>query len=265
VPVVIGASGWQYRHWRDTFYPKGVAQKRWLEFYAERFQIVEVNNSFYHLPKPETFTAWAERTPDDFIVGVKASRYLTHIKRLKEPQEPVERFMSHARNLGSKLGPILVQLPPNLQRDTDALAETLDLFGRDVQVTVEFRHDSWFVPEVETLLRDKGAALSFADRNSRPISPLWKTAEWGYLRFHHGLANPIPCYGRRALKAWAERLADMYAPDDTVYVFFNNDPRACALRDAYVFAELCEEVGLEPTRVPAPEEVTVDVRVEADV
>ncbi len=257
MPVLIGLSGWQYKHWKETFYPKGVPQRLWLEFYAERFQTVEVNNSFYHLPKEATFEAWARRTPDDFIVGVKASRYLTHIKRLKEPEEPVDRFMKHARNLRSKLGPILIQLPPNLERRTGDLAKTLDLFGPGLTIAVEFRHESWFVDEVKELLAEKGAALSFADRGG-PISPLWRTTDWGYVRFHSGVAWPPPCYERRELTEWVARLKDVYSPDEDVYAYFNNDPRACALRDAGWFADECRAAGLTPTRVAPQEDITVD-------
>jgi uncharacterized protein YecE (DUF72 family) len=264
LPVLIGASGWQYKHWRETFYPKGVPQKSWLEYYCERFQIVEVNNSFYRLPPPETFAKWAERTPDDFIVGVKASRYLTHIKRLKDPEEPVARFMEHASHLGRKLGPILVQLPPTLKKDVPALRRTLGLFPRTARVAVEFRHDSWWDDEVKEALGEAGAALSLADRGSTPIAPLWQTADWGYVRWHMGLSNPIPCYSRKDMRAWAQRIADIWGPGPDVYAFFNNDPRACALRDAYVLADELEKVGVGHSRVAPPHEVTVDRSPESD-
>ncbi|MGH2754633.1 MAG: DUF72 domain-containing protein [Actinomycetota bacterium] len=256
MPVLIGCSGWQYKDWRESFYPKGVAQKRWLEYYAERFQTVEVNNSFYMLPKPETFGGWAERTPSDFILTVKMSRYLTHIKRLKESDEPVDRFMSHAQSLGKKIGPILLQLPPNLKADNENLLRTLELLGqRRVRVTVEFRHESWWTDETEAVLRKTGAALTWADRLGKPVTKLWRTADWGYLRLHEGAGKPHPCYGQQALGTWARRIADSYAPEQDVYVYFNNDPNCCAVRDALVFAEACRGVGLEVTRVPQPDEV----------
>lgn len=256
--VWIGCSGWQYKDWRDVFYPKGVPQKGWLEHYAERFRTVELNNSFYMLPKPETFEAWAQRTPDDFIVGVKMSRYLTHIKRLREPHEPVERFMSHAGKLGAKIGPILLQLPPNLKADLDNLDLTLSLLDPyKVPVTVEFRHPTWFTDGCEAILRHHGAALTWADRLSRPIAPLWRTAGWGYLRLHEGAARPHPCYGKQALATWAQRIADTYPGEEDVHVYFNNDPNGCAVRDAIIFAQECVRIGLEVTRVPDPEEVSV--------
>ncbi|MDQ4144424.1 MAG: DUF72 domain-containing protein, partial [Actinomycetota bacterium] len=225
MPVIIGTSGWQYKHWKERFYPKTVPQKSWLEFYAERFQTVESNNAFYMLPKQETFTSWRERTPDDFLMTVKMNRYLTHIKRLKESAEPVERFFTHATNLGSKLGPVLLQLPPNLKADLDSLNETLTNIGNRAPVAVEFRHDTWFSDETRSLLEQHKAALCMADRESRPISPFWDTTPgWTYLRFHVGTAAPWPCYGRTSLRTWARRLADIWGPEADVWVFFNNDP-----------------------------------------
>lgn len=254
--MLIGTSGWQYRSWRGTFYPQGVAQARWLEHYAERFAIVEVNNAFYRLPEAHTFAQWAQRTPDDFVVAVKASRYLTHVKRLHDPAEPVSRFLDHARHLGAKLGPVLVQLPPNLAADHRALDETLACFPEHVRVAVEFRHDSWFTPETERLLAAHGAALCLAD-SPRRQTPVWRTTDWGYLRLHEGRASPHPCYGVRALGSWARRLAETWSGDDDVYVFFNNDPRGCAVRDAVLFAREVTKVGLAPTRVPAAGEISV--------
>lgn len=256
MPAWIGTSGWQYASWRGTFYPDRLAQKGWLEHYADRFQVVEVNNAFYRLPEASTFAAWAERTPADFVVAVKASRYLTHIKRLAQPQEPVARFMDRARHLGPKLGPVLLQLPPNLRCDVGALEETLDQFPSSVRVAVECRHESWFTDETFKLLTDRGAAFCLAD-SPRRRTPVVRTADWGYLRLHEGRARPHPCYGRAALEAWARRLAELWDPDDDVYVFFNNDPRGCAVRDARVFAPAARRAGLQPTRVPGPREIHV--------
>ena len=257
MPVFIGTSGWQYRHWKEAFYPRGVAQKAWLEFYAERFQIVELNNSFYHLPKAESFVSWAQRTPEDFIVAAKVSRYLTHIKRLKDPEEPVARFMKNASCLGSKLGPVLLQLPPTLQADLAALDATLTEFPDSVRVAVEFRHPSWFTPETKSLLEAHGAACCLADRNGEPVTPLWRTADWSFVRWHHGLSRPVPCYRRKDMTEWAERIAGSWSREEDVYAFFNNDPRGCALRDAHVFAEEVQGVGLTPTRVPGRDEVNI--------
>ena len=216
MPVLIGTSGWQYRHWAPRFY-RGVQQRRWLEHYAERFATVEVNASFYRLPSRETFTAWAERTPEDLVFVVKASRYLTHIRRLREPEDPVRRLVEAARGLGAKLGPVLVQLPPDMRRE-----ETLAAFPPDLRVAVEPRHASWFEPETLRLLERHDAALCMADRPGWRPEP-YRTASWGYLRMHEGRASPRPCYGRAAIDAWARRLAERFGPDEDVYVFFNNE------------------------------------------
>ena len=257
--IYLGTSGWNYKHWRETFYPKGLPQSRWLEFYAERFQTVELNNSFYRLPKPEQFASWRDRSPRDFIFTVKMSRFLTHIRRLREPQEPVERFMTSVRPLGKQLGPVLMQFPPTMPVDLAALEETLGLFPDDVKVVCEFRHETWFSEECRGLLEKFGAAWCLADRLSKPITPVWKSTDWAFLRMHEGRANPHPCYGRAALQAWVDRLADGWGTGAEIWVYFNNDPRACALRDARTFGRLAEAAGFEVTRMPGPRDVKIDL------
>ena len=256
MPLLVGTSGWQYRTWKEAFYPNGLPQRSWLEHYSALFATVEVNNAFYRLPESSVFAAWGRRTPEDFVVAVKASRYLTHVKRLRDPAEPVARFVERAAHLGAKRGPVLLQLPPNLARDLPALDETLGRFPGGWRVAVEPRHESWFVPETEAVLRAHGAALCMAD-SPRRRPPCWPTAGWGYLRMHEGRASPHPCYGRRALDTWARRLADLYGPHADIYVYFNNDHLGCAVRDASTFARLAQAAGLAPTRVPSPDEVRV--------
>ena len=156
--ILIGTSGWQYKDWRGRLYPAGLPQRRWLEHYAERFATVEVNNAFYRLPERSTFEQWRERTPADFCFAVKMSRYLTHVKRLREPAEPVARFLERASALGGKLGPVLIQLPPTLRADLAALDETLGRFPSGVRVAVEPRHDTWFTDDCRRLLERHGAA-----------------------------------------------------------------------------------------------------------
>jgi uncharacterized protein YecE (DUF72 family) len=253
--VWIGTSGWQYRDWRPAFYPARLSQGRWLEHYASGFATVESNNAFYRLPSAEVFSAWAQRTPDDFVMAVKVSRFLTHIKRLREPEEPVRRLLDRARCLGPKLGPALLQLPPQLRADVERLRDALDAFPASVRVAVEFRHDSWFTPEVRSVLEERGVALCLADRRG-PLTPLWRTAPWTYLRFHSGRATPRPCYGRAALDAWAQRLASEFRDDET-FVYFNNDPRCCAIANAIEFRAAVRRVGLSPSRVPPRSAVQV--------
>ena len=250
MPVRIGTSGWQYRDWRGRFYPQSAPVRAWLEAYADAFATVESNNAFYRLPERATFEDWARRTPDDFIMAVKVSRFLTHIKRLAEPEEPVQRFLDRAGGLGSKLGPALIQLPPQFRADAGRLRAALDAFPPSVRVAVEFRHPSWFSEEVRSILADRGAALCLADRRG-PRTPIWRTADWTFVRFHEGRARPRPCYGRAALASWARRLAEHWDAADDVFAYFNNDHRACAPRDAARFARQCERVGLRPTRTPS--------------
>ncbi|MGH2816204.1 MAG: DUF72 domain-containing protein [Actinomycetota bacterium] len=193
MPVLVGTSGWQYRDWRGRLYPQRLAQARWLEHYADRFATVESNNAFYRLPEAGTFAAWAERTPPDFVMAVKASRYLTHIRRLREPEEPVGRLMDRARHLGAKLGPVLLQLPPTLKADPAALDRTLRAFPAGVRVAVEPRHDSWWTEEVRDLLGEHGAALCLADSPHR-ATPVWRTADWTYPSPSPGYEAISGCY-----------------------------------------------------------------------
>lgn len=248
----IGTSGWQYKDWRGRFYPERLPQIQWLPYYGERFDTVEVNNTFYRLPKREAFQGWADRSPDGFVVTVKVSRYLTHIRRLREPEGPAALLLERAQPLvdAGKLGPLLVQLPPNMSVDIARLCDTLAAFPRHLRIAVEPRHDSWWTDDVAAALAQHDAALVWADRGSKVITPLWRTASWGYVRLHEGRATPRPCYGRTALDSWVERIAGEYGPDDDVYTYFNNDWWGCAVRDAVWFARAARRHGLRPTRVP---------------
>jgi uncharacterized protein YecE (DUF72 family) len=248
--VHIGTSGWQYRDWKGLLYA-GAPQRMWLERYAAVFATVEVNNAFYRLPETSTFQGWRERTPADFRFAVKASRYLTHVRRLADPAEPVRRLVQRAAALGGKLGPVLLQLPPSLQADPALLAGCLDCFPPGVQVAVEPRHRSWWSDAVAQVLARHGAALCWADRRGRPVTPLWRTAGWGYLRLHEGAAADRPRYGARALATWTERIAREW-PDGEVWVYFNNDPHAAAVRDALAFARAVRRCGLPIGRVREP-------------
>jgi len=247
--LYVGTSGWQYRDWRGPFYPPKLAQARWLRHYAERFQTVELNNSFYRLPEASSFDRWGEETPEDFVVAVKASRFLTHLKRLRDPEGPVSLFLERVSHLGPKLGPVLLQLPPRFRAEPGRLAAALDRFPRRVRVAVEFRDDSWYTDEVRRVLEERGCALCLADSPHRRM-PDWRTSDWGFVRFHEGRATPPPCYGERALATWAERIARLWESDQDVFCYFNNDHRACAVRDAAVFAGLARKAGLRPTRAP---------------
>lgn len=254
--VLIGTSGWHYQHWKGGFYPPGLVQGEWLAHYGGRFATVELNSAFYRLPEASTFAHWASVLPDGFTVAVKASRYLTHVRRLRDPKEPVERLVDRASNLGDKLGPILVQLPPNLRADVDALQQTLAAFPPGLRVAVEVRHESWLGAGITEVLERHGAALCFTDGGALNVPPR-RTASWGYVRFHRGRASPDPCYGRTALRSWADRLAQLCSPSEDVYVYFNNDTHGCALRDARRFAAAAARAGLSPTRIPEARETPI--------
>jgi uncharacterized protein YecE (DUF72 family) len=256
--ILVGTSGWQYRHWRDVLYPAGLPQRRWLEHYAAQYATVENNGAFYRLPGPETFADWRARTPDGFVMAVKASRYLTHIRRLRDPAEPVERLLRAASSLGDRLGPVLLQLPPGLRADAAALDGCLREFarfagpGRQVRVAVEFRHESWWAEEIRELLTRHRAALCWADRLGRPVTPLWRTADWGYLRLHEGAASSPPRYSEQCLRDWERRIAQTWRDNQDVFAFFNNDPGGAAVRDAAVLASLAARAGRQVTRVAVP-------------
>ncbi len=256
VTVFVGTSGWQYRHWRGAYYPRGLPVSRWLEHYAADFATVELNASFYYLPPRSTFEGWAARTPPGFVFAVKASRYLTHVRRLRDPEEPVERLLEAASGLGDRLGPILLQLPPTLERRVDALGATLEAFPPGQRVAVEPRHDSWFVDEVRELLTARGAALCLADRRG-PLGRAWRTAPWTYLRLHEGMARPAPCYAPDEILAWGDRLRDGWGTDAEAYLYFDNDPRGCAVRDAAITAVLYRGRGFALTRTPRADAVAV--------
>jgi len=236
--LVVGTSGWQYRSWRERFYPTRLAARQWLQYYSERFRVVELNTTFYGLPSIDSAKRWAEQTPDGFRFAAKMSRYLTHIRRLREPEGPVGLLFERLAPLERRLGPVLFQLPPDLPAEPALLDAALGACPPGVPLAVEPRHPSWFVEEVRDVLTRHGAALCAADRRSQLCSPLWRTAPWGYVRFHEGLAHPRPCYGDEALRAWVRRIDETWGHDEEVFAFFNNDAEACAPRNAARLAEL---------------------------
>jgi uncharacterized protein YecE (DUF72 family) len=242
--VRVGTSGFDYRHWRGVLYPPQEPHRRWLELYAAAFDTVELNSTFYRLPPTSRFRAWGESVPPGFTFAVKASRYLTHVRRLQGPREPVERLMSRAAALGDALGPILLQLPPDMAATLDRLDATLRAFGPGVRVAVEPRHPSWFTDELRTLLEEHRAALCLVDRGG-PKGPGWLTADWSYARLHAGRAAPPSCYGRAAVATWARRLSDGPSPS---YVYFNNDGHGCAVRNAKQLLRLLRSPAASPTR-----------------
>jgi len=245
--AVIGTSGWQYDDWKPVLYPD-VPKARWLEHFASQFPAVEVNNTFYNLPKEKTFEDWAARTPDGFTFVCKASRFITHIRRLADVAEPITRFVERASLLGEKLGPMLYQLPPSLKRDDELLAKFLDALPEHPPAAMEFRSTTWEDPAVYEALRAHDVALCIADSPAHR-TPLELTARWAYLRLHGG--EDEASYEDAALTEWAERIAKLAAHARMVYVFFNNDRAGNAVVDAVSLTKKCLEAGVQVAARPA--------------
>jgi len=243
--IYVGTSGWQYDSWKETLY-EGAPKAAWLERFAARFPVVEVNNSFYQLPKEETFDRWRSQTPKGFLFAVKASRFITHIRRLRDSEDPVKLFWYRATRLAEKLGPILFQLPPNFPADAERLHEFLKLLPAEMRAAFEFRDDSWRTDDVLDALNRAGAAWVLADRPGLRVAP-FVTGGWSYIRFHQG-RRAHPGYSRRKLRTWAARIAELDAKD--VFVFFNNDEMAAAPRDAAALTELLRRQGLDVAAAP---------------
>src|SRR5262245_62360331 len=242
--IQIGCSGWQYRHWRGDFYPREAPQSRWLEHYAARFDTVEINNTFYRLPEAATFGAWRRRVPRGFVFAVKASRYLTHMKKLKDAGAPLDLFFSRAKQLGSALGPILYQLPPRWPLTPVSLAR-LDAFLKALpprrRHTLEFREPSWYVRDVFTLLERHRAALCLHDMQGSAISEP-AIGPFVYVRFH-GPQRDGGRYSDAALDAWAERLAGQAANGRSIYASFHHGTGGHAPRDAVRLRERLADRG----------------------
>jgi uncharacterized protein YecE (DUF72 family) len=222
-PVRIGCSGWNYKDWRGLIYPKGLPPSKWLEHYMTLFDTVEVNSTFYRLPRVEAVARWVEQTPPEFVFTIKSSRYLTHIKRLTDLGGGITRFYERIEPLvrSPKLGPVLWQLPGNFKRDDDRLGAALEALppGRHC---FEFRHESWFVPEIYELLRAHGVALVIGDHPERPFQTHELTADWTFVRFHYGHRGRNGNYSQRELEEWARRLEDWRGRVE-VFAYFNND------------------------------------------
>ena len=227
----VGCSGWQYRHWRGDFYPQKLPQKEWLEYYGGVFDTVEVNNTFYRLPEISTFAAWRDRTDARFLFAVKASRYLTHRKRLKEPADPLKIFWERARALQEKLGPVLYQLPTGWSRNDERFYPFLDALPKDAPQTVEFRDPSWYSDEIYHALESKGISMCLHDMpGSAP--PRRAIGPFVYVRFHGSDAEYQGGYSNEALLDWAQWLAQQARSGKNVYAYFNNDAGGHAPRDA---------------------------------
>ena len=241
--VRVGCSGWQYRDWRGVLYPAGVPQSRWLERYAEEFDTVEVNSTFYRLASRSAVERWVEQTPEDFLFALKASRYLIHMKKLRDIEQGIGRFYERIEPLARtpKMGPVLWQLPEWFKRDDETLAAALGVLppGRHC---FEFRDPSWFCDEVYDLLRRHEVALAIGDRPDRPWQPFVLTSDWTFVRFHYGHRGRRGNYSETELRAWADRLADA-AREASVLAYFNNDWEGFAIRNARSLRAMLARAG----------------------
>jgi uncharacterized protein YecE (DUF72 family) len=235
----IGCSGWQYRHWRGEFYPDGLPQARQFGFYAATFDTVEVNNSFYRLPPAETFAKWREQAPQNFRYAIKASRFLTHMKKLKDPEASLERLFEHTRELGPTLGAILYQLPPNFAINIDRLAGFLEAIKTMARRTglpkayhvVEFRDSSWYVDDIYALLERHDVALCLHDMPGSATARV-VVGPCVYVRFHGGTSKYGGRYDDLRLDRWGDWLIERVRAGLDVFAYFNNDVGGHAPRDA---------------------------------
>jgi len=240
--LYIGTSGWVYRHWRGIFYPEGLAQAKWLEFYNQYFTTVELNNSFYHLPSEKAFAAWRERSSEGFVYAVKVSRLITHLKKLRNVEGALENFLSRAQILREKLGPLLYQLPPNMPRNDRVLAAFLQLLPPGLCHVFEFRNESWFDEGVFALLRQHQIGFCVYDMPEF-TTPIVATADFAYIRFHGSSELYGSCYSDAELEGWAKRIAELGQDLTSVYIYFNNDAEAFAVSNAKTLAELLTPIG----------------------
>lgn len=236
-PAHVGCSGWNYRDWRERVYPQGLPARKWLEYYAQLFDTVEVNSTFYRLASEKAVGEWVRQTPEDFVFTVKASRYLTHVKRLTNVETGISRFYEPLEPLvrAGKLGPVLWQLPESFRRADDRLTGLLSSLPPGKHC-VEFRHSSWFTDDVYKLLSEHNVALVVADHPDRDFGSPALTADWTFVRFHQG-AQENGSYSQNQLSRWAEQISD-WRDRVGVYAYFNNDQLGCAVENGQALKEL---------------------------
>ena len=244
--IRIGCSGWNYKHWRERFYPRGLPARSWFAFYAEHFDTVEINNSFYRLPKAETFAKWRDQAPPGFCYAVKANRFLTQAKKLKDCEAPLERMMAPVRALGDRLGPILYQLPPRFRINLERLEAFLALLPKDVVRVFEFRDRSWYVPETLELLDRHGASFCVHDMpglasEREAVGPI------AYVRFHGTSGKYHGRYSDKALLGWTDWIVAQARAGRSAWCYFNNDIDAHAIDDAQTLKSMVAQAAPAPT------------------
>jgi uncharacterized protein YecE (DUF72 family) len=237
--IHIGTSGWNYKHWRGPFYPEDMPSQKWPSFYMERFHTVEVNNTFYQLPQKETFDKWRDEAGKNFFYALKASRYITHMKKLKDPEEPVGNFLERAARLGDKLGPVLFQLPPRWKKNAERLEAFLDNLPAGNRYAFEFRDDTWWDPQIYRILSEKNAAFCAFDLEGR-LSPLEVTTGFAYLRLHGPDGAYQGQYPDEVLSGWAGRFSQWRSQGIEIFCYFDNDQNGYAAQDALRLKEMTD-------------------------
>jgi uncharacterized protein YecE (DUF72 family) len=236
----VGTSGWHYDHWRGSFYPKGLASAEWLSYYAGRLSTVEVNNSFYQLPEAETLRSWRSVTPPGFLFTVKASRYITHMKKLKEADESVASFLGRMDELSGKLGPILFQLPPNWHVNLERLRSFLVPLPEGYRYAFEFRDPSWFGDQVYAMLAAHDAAFCIYELGGQ-VSPKEVTADWVYVRLHGPDGAYQGKYDAETLAGWMDAFSTWMGQGKEVYCYFDNDEAGYAVQNALALQAMVED------------------------
>jgi len=231
VSLHIGTSGWHYNHWRGPFYPKDLSTDRFLSYYAERLHTVEINNSFYQLPEKGTLETWRSSTRPGFVFSVKASRYMTHMKKLKDPEKPLSSFLNRVDVMGDRLGPILFQLPPRWRMNKERLTAFLKALPRDHRYTFEFRDPSWFHRDTLQALEEQGAAFCIYELAGR-LSPKEITTDFVYIRLHGPQGPYEGKYTTQALSGWAGAISSWVRQGKDVYCYFDNDEAGYAVQNA---------------------------------
>ena len=239
--IHVGCSGWVYKHWRGILYPEGLPQKRWFERYAEDFDTVEINASFYRLPLASTFDGWRDKAPDGFRYAVKVSRFITHLKKLVGVDDAVQEFANLVRRLGHSLGPLLYQLPPSLKLDLPRLEAFLRTIPTDLANVFEFRNSDWYVPETYALLERYGASFCVHDMRGSATERI-AVGPVAYVRFHGGVGKYLGRYSDDALLGWSNWVAEQSRQGRSVWCYFNNDIHGHAIHDAQTLKSMVGQI-----------------------
>jgi len=239
--IHIGTSGWSYKHWRNTFYPSELKVKDQFSYFTKKFNTVEINNTFYGVPSDETFLNWKNSVPEDFVYVIKANRFITHMKKLRDPAQSLQSFMSKVEHLGTKLGAVLFQLPPYLNVNLQVLEDFLAELPEENRFVMEFRNASWYLPEVYALLKKYNVAFCIYELAGH-ISPVEITADFVYLRLHGPGENKYQgSYSDQTLTEWAEQ-CKIWLETKDVFVYFDNDEQGYAAFNALQLRKLLNQV-----------------------